>query len=98
MNKTKTQTDGVISQIIGAVVDVRFAGSELPAVLDAITVGDITLEVASHLDHQTVRTISLSTTDGLRRGDKVVATGAPISTPVGEAVLGRMLNLLPYSP
>ncbi len=93
MPKTKTQTDGVISQIIGAVVDVRFAGSELPAVLDALTVGDLVLEVASHQDHQTVRTIALSTTDGLRRGDKVVATGAPISTPVGEQVLGRMLNV-----
>jgi F-type H+-transporting ATPase subunit beta len=95
--KAKTQTDGSVSQIIGAVVDVRFPGSELPAVLDALLVarkdGNLVLEVASHLDHQTVRTIALSTTDGLRRGDKVTATGAPISSPVGEEVLGRMLNV-----
>ncbi|HSI21307.1 MAG TPA: F0F1 ATP synthase subunit beta [Verrucomicrobiae bacterium] len=98
--KTKTQTtsEGEISQIIGAVIDVRFQGTVLPAVLEALTVthkdgSEIILEVSSHLDHQSVRTIALSSTDGLRRGDKVVASGAPISTPVGEAVLGRMLNV-----
>ncbi len=97
--KTKTQTsEGSISQIIGAVVDVSFPGIKLPAVLDALHVARkdgsiLVLEVASHLDHQTVRTIALSTTDGLRRGDAVSLTGAPISTPVGDQVLGRMLDV-----
>lgn len=96
---TKTSpTTGTVNQIIGAVVDVRFPQTALPAVLDALHVArtgadPLVLEVASHLDHQTVRCIALSSTDGLERGAAVTATGAPISTPVGEAVLGRMLNV-----
>jgi F-type H+-transporting ATPase subunit beta len=93
----KNHATGKIVQVIGAVVDVRFAKSALPAVLDALIVkregGQLTLEVASHLDHQTVRAMALATTDGLHRGEAVIATGAPISTPVGEAVLGRMLDV-----
>lgn len=92
-------TTGSVVKIIGAVVDVRFSGAELPAVLDALRIerkgaAPLVLEVASHLDHQTVRAIAMSSTDGLRRGDVAQATGAPISTPVGEAVLGRMLNVI----
>jgi F-type H+/Na+-transporting ATPase subunit beta len=97
MPKTKSTT-GTITQIIGAVVDVSFAGSKLPAVLDALKIeregNDLILEVASHLNHQTVRAIAMGSTDGLQRGTAVIATGAPISTPVGEEVLGRMLNVV----
>lgn len=89
---------GKIIQIMGVVVDVEFDGSDLPAIYDAITVahGDktITLEVAQHLDEHTVRAISLQSTDGLKRGQEVVATGAPISVPVGAETQGRMFNVV----
>lgn len=93
----KRKTEGTIIQIVGVVVDAEFPADNLPAIYDAILaqVGDkqITLEVAQHLDETTVRTIALSGTDGLKRGDKVVATGAPISVPVGDETLGRMFNV-----
>lgn len=89
---------GKIIQIMGVVVDVEFEDGKLPEIYDALTVqhGDqrITLEVAQHLDRQTVRAISLQSTDGLRRGQEVTATGAPISVPVGEATQGRMFNVV----
>ena len=89
---------GKIIQIMGVVVDVEFSDTELPAIYDALTVtrGEqvVTLEVAQHLDRHTVRTISLQSTDGLRRGQDVTATGAPISVPVGEATQGRMFNVV----
>lgn len=95
MPKSHTTT-GTISQIIGPVIDVTFEG-ELPQIYDALKLKDgdrtVTLEVASHLDHATVRTISMDTTDGLMRGMEVTSTGAPIQMPVGEEVLGRMLNV-----
>jgi len=90
---------GKIIQIMGVVVDVEFAEKDhLPAIYDALTIahGDktITLEVAQHLDEYTVRAISLQSTDGLRRGQKVEATGAPISVPVGPDTQGRMFNVV----
>jgi len=88
---------GKISQIIGAVVDVRFEG-ELPALLNALVVkrkeGDLVLEVAGHLGLNEVRTIAMSTTDGLSRGDEVIDTGAYISVPVGMETLGRMFDVV----
>ncbi len=89
---------GKISQIIGAVVDVRFEG-ELPALLNALIIkreghADIVLEVAGHLGLNEIRTISMSSTDGLSRGDEVVDTSAPISMPVGMETLGRMFDVV----
>ena len=91
------QNIGRILQIIGAVVDVRF-DSELPALYNAIEVkqGGRTsvFEVAQHLGDNVVRCISMDSTDGLVRGMDALDTGAPISVPVGEDTLGRMLNVL----
>lgn len=91
-----TKTIGTITQIVGVVVDVEFS-SNLPAIDDALIVEHndqrIALEVAQHLDEQTVRAVALSSTDGLRRGQKVTATGAPISVPVGDDTQGRMFNV-----
>ena len=88
---------GKISQIIGAVVDVRFEG-ELPALLNALTVKregktDLVLEVAGHLGLNEVRTIAMTSTDGLSRGDEVIDTGAYITVPVGKETLGRMFDV-----
>ncbi|MEK7105430.1 MAG: F0F1 ATP synthase subunit beta, partial [Patescibacteria group bacterium] len=90
-------TKGIIAQIIGPVVDVRFEG-ELPAILSALTIerkdqAPLTLEVAQHVGNSMVRTVAMSSTDGLMRGLEVTATGKPISVPVGEATLGRMFNV-----
>jgi F-type H+-transporting ATPase subunit beta len=89
---------GKILQIIGAVLDIRFE-NELPALYNAIQVpmpddGKVTLEVAQHLGDNVVRCIAMSSTDGLVRGMEALDTGAPISVPVGEGTLGRMLNVL----
>jgi F-type H+-transporting ATPase subunit beta len=93
-----TQTVGHIIQVVGVVVDVEFKDKKLPGMYDALEVtrGDktITLEVAQHLDERTVRTIAMSSTDGLKRGDDVIATGAGISVPVGEQTQGRMFNVV----
>ena len=93
-----TKNNGQIIQIVGVVVDVEFDKGNLPAIYDALEVksGDrkVVLEVAQHLSETTVRTIALSTTDGLRRGDDVQATGAPISVPVGAATQGRMFSVI----
>ena len=88
---------GKISQIIGAVVDVRFEG-ELPALLNALTVKragktDLVLEVAGHLGLNEVRTIAMTSTDGLSRGDEVTDTGTYITVPVGKETLGRMFDV-----
>ncbi|HCZ28600.1 TPA: F0F1 ATP synthase subunit beta [Candidatus Saccharibacteria bacterium] len=89
--------NGTIIQIVGVVVDVEF-DSDLPAIYDALHVARgkeiVTLEVAQHLDERTVRAISLQSTDGLKRGEKVEATGAPISVPVGAETQGRMFNVV----
>ena len=93
-----SKNQGKIIQIMGVVVDVEFDDGSLPEIYEALTVKrgqqTITLEVAQHLDQQTVRTISLQNTDGLRRGQVVTATGAPISVPVGEDTQGRMFNVV----
>eukprot|EP00611_Tribonema_gayanum_P023731 TRINITY_DN5060_c0_g1_i1.p1 TRINITY_DN5060_c0_g1~~TRINITY_DN5060_c0_g1_i1.p1 ORF type:complete len:477 (-),score=140.85 TRINITY_DN5060_c0_g1_i1:832-2262(-) len=90
-------TNGTISQVIGAVVDVQFPG-ELPAILTALETrnGDKTLvlEVAQHLGENTVRTIAMDATGGLVRGSEVINTGAQISVPVGPKVLGRIMNVV----
>ncbi len=88
---------GIITQIIGVVVDVAFE-DHLPKIYDALEVknGDktLTLEVEQHIGDKTVRAVAMSTTDGLKRGMEVRNLGAPISVPVGEKVLGRLLNVL----
>lgn len=95
---SKEQVKGQITQVVGVVIDVEFTAKKLPALYDALEIkhGDktITLEVAQHLDERTVRTIALSSTDGLKRGDEVLATGAPISVPVGDVTQGRMFNVV----
>ncbi len=88
---------GRITQVIGAVVDVKF-DEHLPAILNALETKNgehrLVLEVAQHLGENTVRTIAMDTTEGLVRGHEVVDTGAPISVPVGEACLGRIMNVI----
>jgi len=88
---------GKITQIIGAVVDVKFDG-ELPEILSALECknGDnrLVLEVAQHLGESSVRTIAMDATEGLKRGDKVIATGSPIMVPVGPETLGRIINVI----
>lgn len=90
---------GHITQIIGAVLDIKFSQGHLPEINEAVKVptGDgtvLTVEVAQHLGDDTVRCIAMGTTDGLVRGMAVEATGAPISVPVGENTLGRIFNVL----
>jgi F-type H+-transporting ATPase subunit beta len=88
---------GTISQVIGAVVDVKFEG-DLPSILNALHARNqgrtLVLEVAQHLGENTVRTIAMDTTDGLVRGAEVVDTGAPIAVPVGPETLGRIMNVI----
>jgi len=88
---------GKVAQVIGAVVDVQFEGA-LPPILNALEVQDfdvrLVLEVAQHLGENMVRTIAMDGTDGLTRGKSVVDTGSPITIPVGEATLGRILNII----
>jgi F-type H+-transporting ATPase subunit beta len=88
---------GRVSQVIGAVVDVTFDG-HLPAILNALETTNngqrLVLEVAQHLGENTVRTIAMDTTEGLVRGVEVVDTGAAISVPVGDATLGRIMNVI----
>lgn len=95
---SKLDSVGHIIQIVGVVIDIEFNNKNLPSIFDALHVqrGEdmVTLEVAQHLDERTVRAIALSSTDGLRRGDEVTATGAPISVPVGEETQGRMFNVV----
>ena len=90
---------GVITQIIGAVLDIRFQEGELPEIYDAINIttkdGEkLVVEVSQHLGDDTVRCIAMGPTDGLVRGMEAIATGAPITVPVGEETLGRMFNVL----
>ena len=89
---------GKITQIIGAVLDIKFSGGHLPQINEAIKIdtadGVLTVEVAQHLGDDIVRTIAMGSTDGLVRGMEAKATGAPISVPVGENTLGRIFNVL----
>src|SRR6516162_3899103 len=91
---------GKIVQVIGPVVDVEFAG-ELPAIYNALTVdfkvegqpSKLTLEVEQHLGDNWVRAVAMSGTEGLKRGLEVLDTGAPISMPVGDGVMGRVMDV-----
>ena len=94
--------EGKVKEIIGVVIDVDFAGQELPPIYNALEVvaedrpGEerLVLEVQQHLGEQLVRCVAMDSTDGLTRGARVVDTGAPIQIPVGEAVLGRLFNVI----
>ena len=90
-------TKGKITQIIGAVVDVSFE-NDLPEIYTALEVNNngnkLILEVAQHLGENAVRTIAMDATEGLKRGDEVINTGAPISVPVGPETLGRIMNVI----
>jgi F-type H+-transporting ATPase subunit beta len=97
----KKQNIGTIIAIIGVVVDVQFPEGKIPSLYEALKVEPsalrkdaLILEVALHIGDGRVRTIAMGTTDGLRRGNVAVATGAPISVPVGEKTLGRIFNVL----
>ena len=97
-NKSLGASLGKVTQIIGAVLDIKFSG-RLPEINEAVTIatsegGQLTVEVAQHLGDDTVRCIAMGPTDGLVRGMEAVATGAAISVPVGENTLGRMFNVL----
>ena len=89
---------GQVTQVIGAVVDVQFDTGAMPEIRDLIYVIDgetrTPLEVAKHLGGGVVRCISLKATEGLARGMKVENTGAPITVPVGQEMLGRAVNVL----
>ncbi len=90
---------GKVTQVVGAVLDIKFEGTKLPEINTAIRIdrpeGDkLVVEVSQHLGDDTVRCIAMGPTDGLKRGMEAVATGAPISVPVGENTLGRIFNVL----
>jgi len=96
--KEKMKTTGQVVQVVGVVVDVEFESGQLPAINYALKVKlngkDLLLEVAQHLSESVVRTVALASTDGLKRGDAVENTEAPISVPIGDATLGRMFNVI----
>src|SRR5512144_2028113 len=90
---------GKVVQVIGPVVDVEFEGGHLPEIYHALRITsdgqggqhiDVVVEVEQHLGENRVRTVAMKPTDGMRRGMTVIATGAPISMPVGSATLGRV--------
>ncbi len=89
---------GTVTQVIGPVLDIRFADHQLPALLNAIEVPvagkTVVAEVAQHIGDNVVRCIAMGATDGLQRGVEAIDTGAPIRVPVGEDCLGRVFNLL----
>ncbi|MEM9177035.1 MAG: F0F1 ATP synthase subunit beta, partial [Myxococcota bacterium] len=96
-------SNGKIVQVMGPVVDVEFESGDLPEVMTALKTtnpaiddraDNLIIEVALHLGEKTVRTIAMDTTDGLRRGQDVFNTGAPINIPVGPATLGRIMNVV----
>ncbi|MBX5491962.1 MAG: F0F1 ATP synthase subunit beta [Chloroflexi bacterium] len=90
---------GKVVEVVGAVVDIEFPPDQLPEILNAVEIpmGDgrtLIVEVQQHLGNNWVRTVAMSSTDGLRRGQEAIDTGAPISVPVGPAALGRIFNVL----
>ncbi len=96
---TPQPSEGVVHAVRGAVVDVVFGGGDLPAINSALVVnwdrpGPLILEVHSHLDLSTVRAVAFQSTAGLSRGVGVSATGGPVTVPVGQAVLGRLLDVV----
>ena len=100
MAEVKTSENlGKITQIIGAVLDIKFSAGNLPEINDAIKIplkgdGELVVEVSQHLGDDTVRCIAMGSTDGLVRGMDAITTGAPITVPVGENTLGRIFNVL----
>lgn len=93
------KNEGIVKQIIGVVIDVAFPDGELPSLYNALHIdrgdlGKLTLEVQQHLGDRMVRTVAMDTTDGLKRGEKVIDSGSPISIPVGPATLGRLINVV----
>ena len=92
------ENTGIVTQVMGPVVDVRFENANLPAIYNALTIpiGDrtLTVEVAQHIGDNTVRCIAMASTDGLQRGTVVTDTGRAISVPVGRETLGRIFNVL----
>jgi F-type H+/Na+-transporting ATPase subunit beta len=100
MAEGKTRENlGKITQIIGAVLDIKFSAGNLPEINDAVRIplkdsGELVVEVSQHLGDDTVRCIAMGSTDGLVRGMDAISTGAPITVPVGENTLGRMFNVL----
>lgn len=96
----KDWVPGEITQVIGAVVDVKFPGGHIPRILNSLEIHDperdsrLVLEVAQHLGEGSVRTIAMDATDGLKRGQEVWDTTNPIMVPVGEATLGRIMNVI----
>ena len=97
--KMAEMNKGKITQIIGAILDVRFDDGKLPEINEAIVISckngeELTVEVSQHLGDDTVRCIAMGPTDGLVRGMEASATGAPITVPVGENTLGRIFNVL----
>ncbi len=98
-NSNQSGSAGKITQIIGAVLDIKFAQGSLPEIYDAINIKTqdgsvLVVEVAQHLGDDTVRCISMGPTDGLVRGMEAIPTGSPISVPVGENTLGRIFNVI----
>ena len=93
-----TRAVGTVVQITGPVVDIEFPARQLPAIYNAVRVeradGSLVVEVQQHLGNNRVRTVAMTTTDGLARGSKATDLGAPISVPVGEGTLGRVFNVL----
>src|SRR5699024_4495917 len=99
----KSMEKGYVTQVMGPVVDVKFADGQLPEIFDAVNIEvpatesaesrRLALEVALHLGDNSVRTIAMSSTDGLQRGMEVTGTGGPISVPVGDETLGRVFNV-----
>ncbi|HUW14341.1 MAG TPA: F0F1 ATP synthase subunit beta, partial [Anaerolineae bacterium] len=90
---------GKVIQVIGPVVDIEFPSEHLPEIYDAVEIprdgdGKLVLEVQQHLGGDWVRCLAMDSTDGLQRGMEAISTGAPIIVPVGEATLGRLLNVL----
>ncbi len=104
MNEATTKAnEGAIVQVMGPAVDIMFPSGDLPEIYTAVTVtnaaindkpDNLVLEVAQHIGENTVRTIAMDTTDGLQRGTTARATGSPITVPVGDEVLGRIINVI----
>ena len=95
----ETEKKGRITQVVGAVLDIRFPDGDLPKIYEAIHIpageqGVLTVEVAQHLGDDTVRCIAMGPTDGLVRGMEAIRTGSPIKVPVGEKTLGRIFNVI----
>jgi len=101
-DKSTTLTEGKIVQVIGSTLDAEFPSNQLPDIHNALAISigtddapaKLIVEVQQHLGNDRIRAISLGSTDGLRRGMKIVDTGSPVKVPVGEVTLGRVFNLL----